>query len=150
GGGLAPRYIPVDVAGYTTTEEDGKTTDRYAALSVDPIGPDDEARIYVGVTAAEQPTIQHRFKKARLIPRTLQAFRGRDGRSRYSGVWGRPSAAEPSSEMTRVFPRCSQTEGSFDQDQTRESDMTLVDVTVSAAELPRPVPERARASREIA
>src|SRR5262249_9026146 len=29
GRGLAPRYIPVDVAGYGTTEEDGKTTDRY-------------------------------------------------------------------------------------------------------------------------
>jgi serine/threonine protein kinase/formylglycine-generating enzyme required for sulfatase activity len=150
GRGPAPRYIPVDVAGYGTTEEDGTTTDRFAAIWVEPIGPDDEARIYAGATAAEQPTIQHRFKKAKLIPRTLQALRGRDGRTRYSGVWGRPSAAEPSWELTKVFPRCGQSEGSFDQDQTRESDLTLVDVTVGPAELPRSVPERARASLEIA
>jgi formylglycine-generating enzyme required for sulfatase activity len=150
GRGLAPRYIPVDVAGYRTTEEDGKTTDRYAALWVEPVGPDDEARLYTGATAAEQPSIQRRLQKAKLIPRTLQALLGCDGRTRYSGVWGRPTAAEPSERSMPVFPRGDRFEGSFDLDQMRESDMHVVDLTVSPAEPPRSVQERARASLEIA
>ena len=47
-------FVPVDVAGYVTTELDGKPADRYAALWVERPA-DDEARMYVGATADDAP-----------------------------------------------------------------------------------------------
>ena len=83
------RFLPVDVAGYVTTNKDGKPADRYAAVWVEKSGEDD-ARLYVGMTADEQDEVQEQLKEAKLIPRTLHAMIGADGRTRYCGVWGRP------------------------------------------------------------
>ena len=47
------KFLPVDVAGYVTTDKDGKPADRYAALWVEKSG-DDDARLYVGTTADEE------------------------------------------------------------------------------------------------
>ena len=41
------KFLPVDVAGYETTDAAGKPADRYAALWVENTG-DDDARLYVG------------------------------------------------------------------------------------------------------
>jgi serine/threonine protein kinase/formylglycine-generating enzyme required for sulfatase activity len=136
----ATRYIPVDVAGYISSGRDGKATDRYAALWVEPTGLDEDARIYAGATAADHQSVQDRLKQARRIPRTLQALLGFDGRTKYSGVWGRPSAATPYWQV-----RSDQSEGSFDRNQTLESDKNVVDVTVSPAEPPRSFRERYQA-----
>ena len=81
------RFLPVDVAGYVATEKDGKPADRYAALWVEKSG-DDDARMYVGVTADEETKVQDKLKDEKLIPRTLHAMIGADGRTRYCGVWG--------------------------------------------------------------
>ena len=84
--------FPVDVAGYMATDKDGKPADRYAALWVEKSG-DDDARLYVGTTADEEDEVQDKLKQAKLIPRTLHAMIGSDGRTRYCGVWGRPPGA---------------------------------------------------------
>ena len=86
------KFLPVDVAGYVAIEKDGKPTDRYAALWVEKSG-DDDARLYVGTTADEEDEVQDKLKEAKLIPRTLHAMIGAEGRTRYCGVWGRPPGA---------------------------------------------------------
>ena len=67
---------------------DGRPTERYAALWAE--GPGDDARLYLGVTDDELADAQKPLDDAKLIPRTLHALRSPDGRTRYSGVWGKP------------------------------------------------------------
>ena len=83
------KFLPVDVAGYVTTDAGGKPADRYAALWVERTG-DDDARLYVGTTADEDTEVQGKLKDEELIPRTLHAMIGTEGRTTYCGVWGRP------------------------------------------------------------
>jgi formylglycine-generating enzyme required for sulfatase activity/tetratricopeptide (TPR) repeat protein len=135
-------FIPVDVAGYVVTGNDDKLADRFAAIWVERAGPDDDARIYVAATETGQ-SVQGQLKEAKLIPRTLQAMRGSDGRTRYSGVWGRFPAGEPARHL-----HWDQSEGSFQQHESRESYHSLVDVTVSGAEPPQAPRQRAQASLE--
>ncbi len=105
------KFLPVDVAGYMSTEKDGKPADRYAALWVQK-SADDEARMYVGMTADEQDEVQDKLKEAKLIPRTLHAMIRAEGRTRYCGVWGRPPAAAVAGQTYR-----DQFEGDFEQKQ---------------------------------
>ena len=69
------KFLPVDVAGYRRPKKTAKPGDRYAALWVEKSG-DDDARLYVGMTADEQDEIQDKLKEAKLIPRTLHAMIG--------------------------------------------------------------------------
>ena len=108
-------------------ERDGKPADRYAALWVEKSG-DDEARLYVGVTADEEDEVQDKLKEAKLIPRTLHAMIGYEGRPKYCGVWGRP----PGTAITGQTYR-DQFEGNFEQNQTDLGDQLLLDVAVSGA-----------------
>jgi serine/threonine protein kinase/formylglycine-generating enzyme required for sulfatase activity/tetratricopeptide (TPR) repeat protein len=138
----AEKYLPVDVSGYVTTV-DGQPADRYAALWVG--NPGDDARFYVGATDDELADLQTPLGDAKLIPRTLHAFRGADGRLRYSGVWGKPPPNVVAAQGVRdLF------EGSFAEDQLRRSDQWLTDVAVSAAGNPQTVAQRARAALERA
>ena len=107
------KFLPVDVAGYVATSKDGKPADRYAALWVEKTG-DDDARMYVGMTADEQTEVQDKLKEEKLIPRTLHAMIGADGRTRYCGVWGRPPGAAITGQTYR-----DQFEGNFEQNQAR-------------------------------
>ena len=86
------QFLPVDVAGYAATENDGKPVDRYAAVWVENSGGDD-ARLYVGAAGEELIDLQKPLKADKLTPRTLHASCGADGRLRYSGVWGRSTGA---------------------------------------------------------
>ena len=124
------KFVPVDVAGYLATEKDGKPADRYAALWVEKSG-DDEARLYVGTTADEQTEVQDKLKEAKLIPRTLHAMIGSEGRPRYCGVWGRPPGAAITGQVVR-----DQFEGNFEQQQADLSDRLLIDMAVSGASKP--------------
>ena len=54
-------FLPVDVAGYVATENAGKPADRYAALWVEKSG-DDDARMYVGMTAEQETEVQTRLE----------------------------------------------------------------------------------------
>jgi Bacterial tandem repeat domain 1 len=83
------QFLPVDVAGYVASEKDGKPIDRYAAVWAERNG-DDDARLYVGITADLETAVQDRLEADKLIPRTLHAMIGSDGRTRYCGVRGRP------------------------------------------------------------
>jgi formylglycine-generating enzyme required for sulfatase activity len=136
--------VPFDVAGYVAADPRGQPADRYAVLWVERAGPEDEARLYVGATDANQMTVSDRLKESRLIPRTLQAMRGADGRTRYNGVWGR-SASNPGWQL-----QWNQTEAGFRRNELVQGDKNLVDVAVSGAEPARTTRERARASLEIA
>jgi hypothetical protein len=85
-------YVAVDVAGYMATGSDGKPIDRYAALRVEKAG-DDDARLYVGLTADLETELQSKLKDETRIPRTGHAMAGSEGRTTYCGVWGRPPEA---------------------------------------------------------
>jgi tetratricopeptide (TPR) repeat protein len=120
------KFLPVDLACYVTTNTDKPTT-RYASIWVEKTG-DDDARMYVGMTADEQTEVQGKLKDEKLIPRTLQAVIGADGRPKYCGVWGRP----PSTTITgQTFQ--DQFQGNFEQKQADLGDQLLIDVAISAA-----------------
>ena len=137
-------FLPVDVAGYVGTEKEGKPTDRYAAIWVEKFG-DDDARMYVGMTTDEQDAVQDQFKEATLIPRTLHAMIGAEGRTRYCGVWGRPPGAAITGQTYR-----NQFEGNFEQIHANLSDLLLLDVAVSGASKPQPIRERCQADLDSA
>ncbi len=120
------KLVPVDVAGYLATDKDGKPADRYAALWVEKSG-DDDARLYVGMTAQEQDEFHNKLKEAELTPRTQHAMLGSDGRTRYCGVWGKPPAPFITGQTRReAF------QGNFEQQQANLSDEVLVDVAIHA------------------
>ena len=135
------KFLPVDVAGYMATEKDGKPADRYAALWVEKSG-DDDARMYVGMTADEEMRFRTSCKEAKLIPRTQHAMIGSDGRTRYCGVWGRPPASRH--HGSDVIETSSRETSS----RTRQTGATscLIDVAVSGASKPQSTRERAQAA----
>ena len=55
------KFIPVDVAGYISKDNDGKPVDRYAALWVEK-SDDDDAQMYVGETEDKEASIQDRSR----------------------------------------------------------------------------------------
>ena len=120
-----PLFLPVDVAGYVTTDNEGKLADRYSALWVENSGNDD-ARLYVGVSALEQDEIHERLKEAGQIPRAQTATIVSDGRQRYSGVWGRPPRAFVTGQTRRE-----QFQGTFQLEKAKLSDDVLLDVAVN-------------------
>jgi formylglycine-generating enzyme required for sulfatase activity/tetratricopeptide (TPR) repeat protein len=136
-------FLPVDVAGYQTSGHEGKPVDRYAAVWVEQAG--DDARMYAGTTADEVTEVQDRLKTAKLIPRTVQAMRGSDGRLRYSGVWGRPPEATVTGQGHR-----DRFERTFEQDLADQGDELVLDVVVSTANQPQTIRERAQAALERA
>ena len=134
--------IPVDVAGYVVIDSQGKPGDRYSAVWVERANPQDDAQVYVGATVASRSSEVYRLFEAKLSPWTLQTMRAADGRTRYSGVCGRSS----SQQSGQLF-----WDGSVGALQgTLDGGSNLLDVTVSAAEPPRPARELAHASLEIA
>jgi formylglycine-generating enzyme required for sulfatase activity/tetratricopeptide (TPR) repeat protein len=137
------KFLPVDVAGYVAIQKDGKPADRYAALWVEKSG--DDARLYVGMTADEEGEVQDKLKQEKLIPRTLHAMIGSEGRTRYCGVWGRPPGAAITGQAHQ-----DQFEGRFEQSQATLSDQLLIDVVVSGASKPQPIRERAEADLQSA
>jgi len=143
-GNKKDKFLPVDVAGYMAMDKDGKPADRYAALWVEKPG-DDEARLYVGITAGQETEAQDRLKEAKLIPRTLHPMLGSEGLMRYSSVWGRPPRAEIRGQRYR-----DQFEGNFEQNQADLSDQLFLDVAVSGATKPQPTRERAQAALQSA
>jgi hypothetical protein len=138
------KFLPVDVAGYVTDDGGGKPADRYAALWVEKTG-DDDARMYVGITADEETEMQDKLKGERLIPRTLHAVVAADGRPRSCGIWGRPPATTITGQTYR-----DQFEGNFEQRQANLSDQLLIDIVVSGAGKPQTARERAQAALESA
>ncbi len=124
-------FIPLDVAGYVAADGQGKPVDRHVAVWVERAGPDDKAWLYAGATPDDHETIRARLALEKLLPRATQAALGADGRTRYSGVWGR----SPSTTTTWW------TNGIEWEDAYRK-DTKTVEVTVWGAETPRMVRER--------
>jgi formylglycine-generating enzyme required for sulfatase activity len=136
-------FFPVDVAGYVANTKERQPADYYAALWVEKTG-NDEARMYVGVTAAEGTEVQDKLKDEKLLPRTLQAMIGVDGRPRYCGVWGRPTSTTITGQTYQ-----DQFQGNFEQKLADLGDQLLMDVVISGASKPRSIRERAQAVLEI-
>jgi serine/threonine protein kinase/formylglycine-generating enzyme required for sulfatase activity/tetratricopeptide (TPR) repeat protein len=138
------KYFPVDVAGYEGIDKGGKHTESYTALWVEKSG-DDEARLYVGITADEEDDVQDKLREAKLIPRTLHTMIGSEGRNRCCGIWGR----RPGTAITGQAYR-DQFEGNFEQNQADLGDQLLVDVVVSGAVKPQATRYRVQAAFESA
>jgi formylglycine-generating enzyme required for sulfatase activity len=132
------KFLPVDVAGYVATKKDGKLIERYAALWVEK-SIEDDARMYVGMTADKETEVQDELKEAKLIPRTLHAMIGSEGRMRYCGVWGRP----PGTAITGQTYQ-DQFQGDFEQSQATLSDQLLIDIAVSGVGKPQTIRECAQ------
>ena len=138
------KFIPVDVAGYLGTEKDSKSTDQYAAIWVEKSG-EDEARLYVGITADEQDEVQNKLKEANLIPMTQHATIGHEGRMKFCGVWGKPPGPTVIGQTSR-----DQFQGNFEQKQAELSDQLLIDLAVSGASKPQSTRERIQADLQSA
>jgi len=130
------KFLPVDVAGYVASVV-GQPAERYAALWVE--APGDDARLYLGATDDDLTEAQKPLEDDRLIPRTLHAQRSTDGRTRYSGIWGKPPTPGVTTQGYRdLFA------WDYAENQALFSDRVLVDVAVSEAGKQLSVPERAR------
>jgi serine/threonine protein kinase/formylglycine-generating enzyme required for sulfatase activity/tetratricopeptide (TPR) repeat protein len=136
------RFFPVDVAGYVATVKEGQPGDRYAALWVEKTG-DDEAQMYVGVTAEEGIGFQDRLRDEKLLPRTLQAMIGVDGSPRYCGVWGRPKSTTITGQIYQ-----DQYQRNFEQKLADLADQLLIDIVISGARKPHSIREYAQAVLE--
>ncbi len=138
------KFLAVDVAGYLATSKDGKPAERYAAVWVEKPG-DDDAQLYVGITADEETEAQDKLKDEKLIPLTLHAMRGSDGQTRHCGVWGRPPRAEITAQRYQ-----DQFGGNFERKQADLGDQLLLDLAVSGASRPQSPRERAQADLQSA
>jgi formylglycine-generating enzyme required for sulfatase activity/tetratricopeptide (TPR) repeat protein len=138
------QFLPVDVAGYVTVDGGGKPTDRYAALWVERPG-DGDARMYAGITSAEETQVQGKLKDEKLIPRMLHAMRGSDGQTKGCGIWGRPPATTITGQTYR-----DQFEGNFERRQAYLGDQLLIDVSINAAGKQQSPAGRAQAALEAA
>src|SRR5262249_47484179 len=105
----------------------------------------DDARLSVGITADEETAVQGRLEDEKLIPRTVHARIGSDGRTRYRGVWGRSPGVAITGQTHR-----DQFQGNFAQDQADLSDQLLLDLAVSGTSQPWAVRDRAQAALESA
>ena len=137
-------FLPVDVAGYVAAGADGKPADRYAALWVEKAGPEDDARMFVAVPAAELQKAQDQLKGAGMAPATLVAFQDANERASYCGT-GRKSASYAASifhndlgEMKVPF------------ELAQHAAITLVDLCVGVAAPPLATKERASAALKAA
>jgi formylglycine-generating enzyme required for sulfatase activity len=138
------KFVPVDVAGYVSTNASGKRTDSYAAIWAEETGNDD-ALMYVGITADEQIDLHDKLTDENLIPRTIHAMIGSDGYLRYCGVWGRPPGADVTGQTDQ-----DQFEGNFEQQQAEMGDQLLIDMAVNAAGKKQSPRELAQAALENA
>jgi serine/threonine protein kinase/formylglycine-generating enzyme required for sulfatase activity/tetratricopeptide (TPR) repeat protein len=134
------KFLPVDVAGYVTTDAGGKPIDRFAALWVESTG-DDDARMHFGLTADEQTELQGKLSDENLSRRTIHSMIAADGRPQYCGVWGRPPGIRITGQTIHdLF------QSNFEQKQADLGDQLLVDLVVHAAGKPPLIRERAQAA----
>jgi formylglycine-generating enzyme required for sulfatase activity len=140
---LPTTMAAADAAGYVIQPE-GTQAERYAALWVELPGHD--SRLYVGATEDEGEKLQTSWAEAKLAPRTMSAVRGLDGQMRYSGVWGKPRS---DAEATWTY-RGNISQTKLDEERAKLGEQTMVDVSISEAEPPKPLPARGREAIENA
>jgi len=138
------KFIPGDIAGYLAIGTDAKPAEVYAAVWVEGTG-EDEARLFIGMTAAEETEDLDSLQGEKLIPRTLHAMIGSGGRTSYCGIWRRPPRAAITSQTYR-----DQFEGTFEQRQANLSDQLLIDIAVSGTSKTQTVRDRVKADLESA
>ena len=108
---------------WLTDGEEGKPTDRYAALWVEKSG-DDDARMYVGVTAAEARRFRTQLKDAEADPPDPARHGGSGWQARDIAGSGE-DRQEPPSRLSFQ----DQFEGNFEQNQAdRSADRLLIDL----------------------
>ncbi len=130
------KFRPVDVAGYVAHNAAGKPADRYAALWVESTDKD-AARMYVGMATALETEVQAQLTDEKLIPRTLHAMIGADGRTRNCGVWGQPPGMAVSGQIYE-----NQFQRNLEQKLADLADQLLTDLVVSGAGEPRATRDR--------
>ena len=139
-------YVPVDVAGYLATGGDeGKPTSRFAALSAQRTGPDDDARMVVASSVAELTKVQEQLKNAGLVPLTLHAWRQADDKLSYSGVWHKTA--------TGTSDTASLQNGLSEADLpgvVAQQSGSLIDLDLAAAPPPPSTKERATPALQVA
>jgi serine/threonine protein kinase/formylglycine-generating enzyme required for sulfatase activity len=134
------KLVPVDVSGYAAAGTDGGRSDRYAVVWAAK-SSDDDAELYVGAAGDEHSSVEAQLSARKLIPRTVHAFRGAAGRTRYCGVWGRSAESGPPSQT-----RPMQSEASLKRELGVESDQRPIDVAITAVEPPRTSREDAKSA----
>lgn len=138
----AEKLLPLDVAGYRTTDLDGNPADRYAALWTANDGRDADARIYVGTTGDRHEHAIEGNKAGGFVPRTLHHFLGCDGQTRYSGIW-----VESQSGWNLDWGR---PEAAMRRELIAQSESRLLDLSLSDFEPSRSSKGRSEARRRLA
>ena len=124
-------FVPVDVAGYVAIDKDRKAADRHVALWVEKLG-DDDAQLYVGITAELLAEVEDTLKEARLVPHAVHSMLVAEGTTRYCGVYGRPAGPNITSQIYRDLVA-----KQFEKKRAALSDQPLIDLAISPAPTPR-------------
>ena len=98
---------------------------------------DDDAQLYVGITADRVTLVEDQCREARLVPRAVHAMVAGDGSSRYCGVWGRSAGPNVTGQIYRDL-----LEKEFEKKRADLRDQSLIDLAISRAPTPRVVQDR--------
>ncbi len=138
----AHNLLPVDVAGYPTTDRDGHPADRYAAIWVASTAPE-KVELFAGLDHAEATQKLDQLMAEDLNPRTTQTMKGAGGVLRYCGVWGKRATDDFSAQTSHdLF------EANLVLIQGRRQDQTTGDLSVYRAGPLASIQARARAAVE--
>jgi formylglycine-generating enzyme required for sulfatase activity len=118
-------FVAADLAGYL----DG-SQERYAALWRRGDAAED-VRLCFGLTLKEHDRACQPLQEAKLQPRALQSFVGRDGEVRYSSVW---SLGDPVVRYVPDMDEASYLNGSFDHGLPVDVSLTTKDAPVRRAD----------------
>jgi formylglycine-generating enzyme required for sulfatase activity len=139
-------FVAVDVAGYLVARgNEGKPTPRFGGLWMESAGTNDEARMVTASSHTEFTKARDRYRKAGLVPQTLQIWREAGDRIGYCGVWEKTALLRTNSGS----PRTGLSEARL-SDLVAQEAGRLIDLGVSAALPPTSAKERRSAALQVA
>ncbi len=137
-------FVPTDVAGYVSLDDQGKPVDRFAAVWAKLPGAA-KVRLYSGLRADELAELEEKLNDDLVIPRSSQVMLGCEGRELHSGVWG----PAPSSVVT-ALGETGLCEADFAATRAQRRSFVLIDASVNQARSPIDKPEDPKAALESA
>ncbi len=118
-------FVPVDCAGYLATAKDGKLVEQYASIWVQKTDQEQEGRSSVGLSDSGQHGLQAIENHETMVPLTLHAMKGADGKLKYSVVHGRSLKS-----LTTWAYQSNQSENRFRELTYLNSNLLLTDLCI--------------------
>ena len=136
-------FVPTDVSGYVSLDDQGHPSNRYSAIWVKAAGGAAEVVMHIGEPADKFAKIREKVVADGMAQRTFQVMFGCEGHELYSGIWG----PAPSTGLT-VLEEQDLFEADFAAIRERRGGLVVIDAAVNATGAPRKVLDRARAALE--